>query len=160
MISYRFFNQHNYRMSDTNMAHGGAYSTAVELRDAILSSKNGEELLNNLSKLKLVGYKNPSVDFESYSKVRISFDDGMGNTHYIEAVKDAVKGEEDMDDNRTVFYRIHVMDTKKWGDLQSLLLLNDYHVDYVDNNCVFVSEDEVIELTTILDDEGAAYEFV
>ena len=53
------------------------------------------------------------------------------------------------------FYLFHVTGFDK--NIQNLLIRNNYHVDYVFGNEIFVSEDEVYEVKTILDAEGIKY---
>lgn len=93
MVFDKLFNQCGVRLSMNNIAHGSAmvtaYSTPVDVYDAIEDAHDGKELLKNLKQLKLVGMNNMCIDRETASYVRIKGDDPLGNIRYIRALKEA-----------------------------------------------------------------------
>ncbi len=154
MKSYKFYNSSGYSLADTNIAHGGPYASAVDFSDAILDAKSGKEMLENLSKLRLVGFISPKLDREDGKMARIVFRDGFGNVRYIEAVKN----EEDTEYHTTYYKMVLGTDEDEFERLKVYCSMNGYKADFT-NGHVYVSEDEVEELKTILSDEGCAYSF-
>ena len=85
----RFFNSNNSNCALSNIAHGNAmvtaYSTPVDVLDAIEDAETPRELLQNLKQLRLVGFGNIVIDRETNKYVRVKGSDLLGNIHYIQA---------------------------------------------------------------------------
>lgn len=87
----RFFNSGNWNCAISNIAHGNAivtaYSTPMDVYDAVEDAVDGIDLLRRLKKLKLVGWYNLHIDRETESYVRVKGTDVLGNVHYLKAGK-------------------------------------------------------------------------